>query len=53
MSDKPEVKVEAPVKLQTFLEKEGIVLIPQPQFRLRDDGTFSVVVGFDAQYNKK
>ncbi len=47
---KPKEVVPAHAKLQKFLEEENIVIAPQPQFKPRDDGTFSVVVGFSAEY---
>ena len=39
--------VSAAQKLQNFLEKENIQLTPVPQWRPRDDGTFSLVVALN------
>lgn len=47
-----EVKKTATEKLQTFLEKENILIIPQPQFKARDDSTYSVVVGVVVEYKR-
>jgi len=48
--EKAEVKPTAAQKLQEFVEKENILLVPQPSFRARDDGTFSVVVALSVDY---
>ena len=51
MEDKKKVKeVPAQEKLQKFLEKENIVLSPQPVFKPRDDNTFSLVVTLGVEY---
>ena len=46
------VKKTATEKLQEFVEKENILIIPQPQFTVNHDGTFSVIVTVKVEYRK-
>lgn len=48
-SPKPKAKPSAGVRLNKFLQEDGMIISPAPRFVKRDDGTFSLVVGINAE----